>query len=227
MDHHGGKIAAGLFCLVVVWIIVFWLWTPAEPRISYGTTEAPVPVQSVSGGEPESRPRLPPVVTDPIKVAPEPRPLIRREPAPVNPPAQTGVIAPEFTDYTVQPGETFASIAQKFFGSRGKAEIIASANPLVDPTRIRAGRVIRIPKDPANIQGKPTAKTPASSPEAVKPSGQKTYTVASGDTLSGISRDQYGTSKHADLILKANRNVIREPKDLRAGQVLVIPPAPQ
>lgn len=227
MDHHGGKIAAGLFCLVVVWIIVFWLWTPAEPRISYGTTETAAPVQPVSGYEPESRPRLPPVVTDPIKTPPESRQPTRREPSQTNPPVTTGVIAPEFTDYTVQPGETFASIAQKFFGSRGKAEVIASANPLVDPTRIRAGRVIRIPKDPANIQGRPTAKAPASAPESAKPSGQKTYTVAPGDTLSGISRDHYGTSKHTDLILKANRNVIREPKDLRAGQVLVIPPAPQ
>ncbi|MBL8886037.1 MAG: LysM peptidoglycan-binding domain-containing protein [Phycisphaerales bacterium] len=224
MEHHGGKIAAGLLCLVVVWIIVFWLWTPTEGKISFSTADgskAEQPADDVI-----ARPKLPNVVADPglSKPAVQPAPLDTRP----GPRAVTGgVVAPEFEDYTVQPGETFASIALKFLGSRSKADVIASANPLVDPTRIRAGRVIRIPRDPANIQGKPTTRAPTPPrSDGSAPAGARTHTVEKGDTLTGISQKYYGTIKRIDLILKANRNVLNRAEDLRPGQVLQIPAAP-
>lgn len=223
MDHHGGKIAAGLFCLVVVWIIVFWLWTPTEAKISFSTADAGKSDRLVGG--PSVGPA--PQTSDPAPISPprterQPEP----KPVPVTPPGgRGGVVAPEFMDYTVQPGDTFASIALKFFGSRGKADVIANANPLVDPTRIRAGRVLRIPRDPANIQGKPTVRTPTTSEETAGVA--RTHTVVRGDTLTGISQKYYGTIKRIDLILQANRNVLSRADDLRPGQVLKIPPAPQ
>lgn len=234
MEHHGGKIAAGLLCLVVVWIIVFWLWTPTEAKISFSTADSPR--AELVREDPGARPRLPSVVEDPVdRTAGGRRGTGRNESGaagragtagadrPDGPPAGGGVVAPEFEDYTVQPGETFASIALKFFGSRSKADVIASANPLMDPRRIRAGRVIRIPRDPANIQGRPVARPVPVREEA---SGQvKTHTVESGDTLTGISQQYYGTIKQVDVILKANRNVLNKAEDLRPGQVLRIPPA--
>lgn len=222
MEHHGGKIAAGLLCLVVVWIIVFWLWTPTEGKISFSTADGAKTEQL--GEDALARPKLPHVVADPVIAKPAPQPA----PVQVQPKQTTGgVVAPEFEDYTVQPGETFASIALKFLGSRSKADIIASANPLVDPTRIRAGRVIRIPRDPANIQGKPTARAPTPRSDGPAPAGARTHTVEKGDTLTGISQQYYGTIKRIDLILKANRNVLNRAEDLRPGQVLQIPAAPQ
>lgn len=220
MEHHGGKIAAGLLCLVVVWIIVFWLWTPTEGKISFSTADGSKAEQPADDAL--ARPKLPPVVADPVftRPVPQPGPAEQR-------PASGGVVAPEFEEYTVQPGETFASIALKFLGSRSKADVIASANPLVDPTRIRAGRVIRIPRDPANIQGKPTARAPTPRSEGSAPAGVRTHTVEKGDTLTGISQKYYGTIKRIDLILKANRNVLNRAEDLRPGQVLQIPAAPQ
>lgn len=231
MDHHGGKIATGLFALVVIWIIVFWLWQPAEPGISFGDAsrhnEPNRP--TASGGESSTRPVLP----DPIVEVPQQRP----EPAkPANPePAapKPGVVAPEFTEYTVQPGDTFASIARRFYGSSGKAELIARANPLVDPTRIKNGRVLKIPKDPSNIQGKPVTASPPTAPgqtPGLSPSapaaGERRHTVERGDTLTSISKKYYGTIKKADVILKANRNVLSKAEDLRPGQTLAIPPSP-
>jgi nucleoid-associated protein YgaU len=131
------------------------------------------------------------------------------------------VIAPQFRDYTVRPGDTFQAIARRELGSGEHASAIARANPLLDPTRIRAGQVIRIPVDPRNIQGREIAtQTTHARPAAIE------YTVKSGDTLSGISRDFYGTTAHADHILSANRTVIPSARQLRAGQIIVIPPPP-
>ena len=55
-----------------------------------------------------------------------------------------------------------------------------------------------------------------------KKAGQ-TYVVRSGDTLFSISRKFYKSPKRWKSILEANKKDIRDPKDLTAGQTLVIP----
>jgi tetratricopeptide (TPR) repeat protein len=55
-----------------------------------------------------------------------------------------------------------------------------------------------------------------------KKAGQ-TYVVRSGDTLFSISRKFYKSPKRWKAILEANKKDIRDPKDLTAGQTLVIP----
>jgi len=237
VDHHGGKIATGLFALVVIWIIVFWLWQPAEPKISFGDGGKASEPTRPGPGDPSSGSNTRPSLPDPIVEIPPPK-VDAPEPKASEPAApKTGVIAPEFVEYTVQPGDTFASIARRFYGSSGKAELIARANPLVDPTRIKNGRVLKIPKDPSNIQGKPVTAAPPTAPSqspgqtpgssaSAPAAGERRHTVERGDTLTSISRKYYGTIRKTDLILKANRNVLSKPEDLRPGQTLVIPPAP-
>lgn len=51
----------------------------------------------------------------------------------------------------------------------------------------------------------------------------ETYTVQSGDTLSAISRQVYGTSARWMDIYQANRDRLSSPNSLSAGQVLRIP----
>jgi len=55
-----------------------------------------------------------------------------------------------------------------------------------------------------------------------KKAGQ-TYVVRSGDTLFSISRKFYKSPKRWKAILEANKKDIHDPKDLTAGQTLVIP----
>jgi tetratricopeptide (TPR) repeat protein len=55
-----------------------------------------------------------------------------------------------------------------------------------------------------------------------KKAGQ-TYVVQSGDTLFSISRKFYNSPTRWKAILEANKNNIRDPKDLTVGQTLVIP----
>jgi len=51
----------------------------------------------------------------------------------------------------------------------------------------------------------------------------KYHTVQSGDTLSGISYQYYGTEHKWQKILDANRDVIIDVKNLRPGMRLIIP----
>ena len=70
---------------------------------------------------------------------------------------------------------------------------------------------------------KPEVKVDLEIPEAKVDVEVRTYTVKRGDSLSSISRQFYGASKHYKLIFEANRDTIKSEKDLRLGQVLKIP----
>ena len=52
---------------------------------------------------------------------------------------------------------------------------------------------------------------------------QRTYTVASGDTLSAIAERFYGDANAYTRIFEANRDKLDNPDMIRAGQELVIP----
>ncbi len=62
------------------------------------------------------------------------------------------------------------------------------------------------------------------SADAVKEGGQ-TYTVKSGDTLSKISKQYYGDANEYMRIFYANRDKLKDPDEIQAGQQLTIPPA--
>lgn len=222
MANSGGRIAAGLVVLSAVWIAVYWWW-PVEPAIRF---ESPAESSSTVT-------ERPPVASESVKTlasAPMPPPVtLRPEPLPIG--SQQGVIAPTFTEDVIRPGDTFATIAQRHFGDSAKADAIARANPLMSAANLREGRVIRIPRDPANIQGQPVIKTasgqvtPAPAPEA-KPAAAQEYTVQKGDSLAKIARRVYGEERLADMIFQANRDVLTDPAKIRVGQKLKIPAKP-
>jgi nucleoid-associated protein YgaU len=51
----------------------------------------------------------------------------------------------------------------------------------------------------------------------------KTYTVKSGDTLSGIAKQQLGNANAYMKIFEANRDQLEDPDVIKPGQVLKIP----
>jgi nucleoid-associated protein YgaU len=125
--------------------------------------------------------------------------------------------------YTVKSGDTFSSIAAAKLGSENRWHVIAQANPLVDPARLRVGMVIRLP-DATTASQESNHDTLTSTAEA---SGGAVYVVREGDTLSSIARQYYGNSGKWEKIYNANRAAIgRDPGHVRAGMKLVIPPAP-
>lgn len=54
--------------------------------------------------------------------------------------------------------------------------------------------------------------------------GGETYTIKSGDTLSRISKQFYGDANEYMRIFYANRDHLKDPDKIQAGQQLVIPP---
>lgn len=209
MSDHAGRVFGFLAALAVVWIVIYWWWEPSAPPITYADAPSEQ-VQSPLGGAPAPEP-----------APPEPAPPIDR-PVPV--PAQVAVIPPRFREYTIKDGDTLESVARAELGSRRHIGAIREANPLADLDRLRVGRVIRIPIDPTNIQGRPVE--PAVAPLPGPAPMPQVHTVGPGETLSEIAKAHYGSVRYADLIFEANRDRLTSADDLREGQTLRLPPKP-
>ena len=71
--------------------------------------------------------------------------------------------------------------------------------------------------DFSDVQGSSTTTAPAAD-------ATQTYTVVAGDTLSKIARKFYGQANNWNKIFQANKDQIKNPDMIRAGQVFKIPP---
>ncbi|GEM_PF-6500875 len=130
-------------------------------------------------------------------------------------------------EYVVKSGDRGETIAKqvygrKFFGKQSAWELIAAANPGVNANRLKIGMRLVIPAAPAASEAAPVAH-PADS-VFTNVAGTRTYTVKSGDLLSGIAKKFYGKQSAWELIAAANPGV--NPNRLRIGTVLNIPDAP-
>ena len=135
-------------------------------------------------------------------------------------PSVGGVVPPTFDLYTVAPGDTASTISQKKYGTPKYWRQVLKANPLVDFMKLKAGRQIKVPVDPANIQGIPEKAQTDESPTL-------DYIVNEGDTLSSIATNLYGKSALWQLIRDANPGVInREGTNIRPGMTIKVPPPP-
>lgn len=103
--------------------------------------------------------------------------------------------APVLGTYTVKPGDTLSGIAQKYGTNY---QTLAAINGISDPNKIYVGQVIKVP-------GGSAAPT-------------KTYTVKSGDTLSGIA-----AANGTDVATLVRLNGISNPNLIYPGQVLRLP----
>jgi len=247
--------------MLCIWVAVYWLYEPTTRR-SVVLDDRPV---EAGADRPPALPDLPEPRSlppfDPQPAIPEamPRPSpaqpeVQSDPMPPAPVAGPGevLIPPQFDDYIVQSGDTFQTIARRFYGDAGRWKAISRANPLLTPEKLKPGvTVVRIPRDPDNIQGKvvkierpaqpsaPVLPAPNPEKEIVPPKsdpasaggvgamgGWRTYTVRDNDTLWGIAKQMYGRPSLTDLIAQANSDVLPDPDKLSPGIVLKIPPAP-
>jgi len=146
---------------------------------------------------------LNPQITDPNLIFPGQRICIPATAPPPPPPPPPACPPPNFL-YTVQPGDSLFTIAQRF-GTTVPA--ILALNPqITDPNLIFPGQRICIP----------VAPTPACPPPGFL------YTVQQGDTLFTIAQ-RFGTTVPA--ILAANPQ-ITDPNLIFPGQRICIPVAP-
>lgn len=104
--------------------------------------------------------------------------------------------APSGGTYVVKSGDTLSSIAAKYGTSW---QTLQALNGLPDPNKIYPGQTLKVPGG------------------ASAPSNAQTYTVKSGDTLSGIAA-KYGTTYQRLAAI----NGIADPNKIYPGQVIKI-----
>ncbi len=236
------KVVVVLALLLSVWVVAFWLHRPTDVDLS----GSPITSGPRSGSfQPASPPLVAvdvggtrPSLSEPSRAeTPEMRPpAVLGEngtpgPIPSPPPVRrTVTILPEFTEYTVQKGDvSFGVIARRVYGDSKWGDSIARANPFVTPNKLIVGRtVLRIAKDPTNIQGKAVTLGPSDAPLApgaapASAAGGRTYITQPGDTLSGISKKFYGKATLWKRIADANPEKLANPAKLKSGVELVIP----
>ncbi len=175
--------------------------------------------------------------TEPLPEAPledfTPTPNLN-QPVPANPPAGSSPVmgGPGDADvpqeglanvrtHVVEAGDSFSTIAKKYYGDINLYTIIQRANPGVDSRRLRPGQRLLIP-DQSSIPAAPAS--PASDQPAGAADAPGTYTVAPGDTLSLIASRKLGRAALWEDIYKLNRDVIGpDPANLKVGMKLKLP----
>ncbi len=217
MEERSSKVYLGLCILVLIWIGVYWAWEPGKSdnlRIStFKPAEAPID-------------------SDPVEIELLPDPVANEQPVTdilppdSSQPQSSQLIPPEFQAHTVVQGEIMQDIAKSYYGKSSMWNVIARANPRIDPLRLRAGMSLRIPLDPNNIQGRVVNTSTGDTDTA---NAQPTelvvdYIVQPGDSLSRIAQNYYGSARHADFIYQSNRDTLRSKDAIRVGQTLKLPP---
>lgn len=231
MDERSSRLFVGGCLLVLLWVGTYWAYDPGPardaPTISFDVPEdAGPPAEPAQARAPAETPARPaPPATGP-GAGESPAPVVT---TPAQPPADPGVrvVPPRFREHVIGPNETFETIAQRYYGAAGLGSVIARANPLKDPRRLRPGEVLRVPLDPENVQGVVVRADDGMRTEPPPaPDGVVEYRVKAGDSLSRIAQSYYGSVRHADFIFESNRDVLASPDRLRVGQVLRLPPLP-
>jgi nucleoid-associated protein YgaU len=135
--------------------------------------------------------------------------------------------APAHVPYVVKDGDTMTSIAEWWFGDGSAWERIAKLN-FVDPNRLRAGDVLRLPPRDGAAPAGGTGASGSGAAGGAPAAPEITYVVQAGDTLSSIAKAYYGSAEQWRVIHDANRAVIgASPDALEVGWKLRIPPAPK
>ena len=115
-------------------------------------------------------------------------------PSPSPSPSPSPAPSTDYITYVIQSGDTLSGIAARYGTTVSE---LTRLNGISDPDRIYAGNTLKVPESGASYQ---------------------TYTIRSGDTLSGIAA-RYGTTV-SEL---AKLNGISDPDRIYAGNTIRIP----
>ncbi|MEE8156410.1 MAG: LysM peptidoglycan-binding domain-containing protein [Phycisphaerales bacterium] len=190
---------------------------PVTGRIQRPSEDArPRQITGSANSKPADADRSEPEVpaNDPLAKSPNtPWPTADFAPAPSTsprtPPART-------VPYTVKQDDSLWTIADAWFGDANQWDLIAKANPLIDPDRLKLGQVLRLPPKDADRR-RPVRYR-------VSPNEPNSYTIRSGDSLWRIAKALYGDETKWSIIYDANRATIGpDPARLKVGRSLRIP----
>lgn len=129
---------------------------------------------------------------------------------PPKPPAPTA-------KHVILPGDSFAALAEKYYGSQRYTEFLMNANPAVEPRRMTVGSIVTIPP---LFQGQPSGARGTSAGRTA----ERPYEVREGDSLYAIAQAQLGSGDRWPEIYQLNRAAIgASPSSLDVGLILRMP----
>jgi nucleoid-associated protein YgaU len=128
-------------------------------------------------------------------------------------------LVPDTMLYTWQAGDTFAALAQRYYGRAELADRLRTVNEGRTESNLRPGEKLFVP-NPAVVAEVLSRRAVAGSPAG---GSSGVYVVQKGDVLGTISQKVYGTSKKWRQIFEANQDVLADANSLREGQKLRIP----
>lgn len=125
--------------------------------------------------------------------------------------------------HRVQPGDTFTSLAQGYYGDAKYAGFLRSSNPQLNGTaRLTVGSMIKIPPRPTGPML--LAKQPKKRRVDVKSASQRFYTVKPRDSFYKIARDQLGDAKRWEELFELNKALVHgDARKLQPGQKVRLP----
>lgn len=138
--------------------------------------------------------------------------------------------------YTVKSGDNLKKIAAYYFGDANVYKLIYERNKgtIKNVNMIYAGQTIILPSYAAVAQGVASITSAKPADPGVKPapgvsvplndgSGEFAYTVKSGDTLGRIAAYYYGNVNVYKLIYERNKDTLKSPNAIYAGQTIILP----
>jgi len=124
----------------------------------------------------------------------------------------------------VAQGQTLSHVALQELGDAKRWRELAAFNHLGADGAVVFGQLLYLPEVGAIISDPNDSESNTTNvpPEGSKSLIARQHTVVAGEFLGGISSRYYGTSKETARILAANH--LKNADQIRAGQVLIIPP---
>lgn len=140
--------------------------------------------------------------------------VAKKDPTPVNVDAANKAAAAAISNYVAKMGLTADGLAIGFDGASGTVIVqgMADTQETKEKILLCCGNVHGV----ENVQDQLGVTQAAAEPVF--------YTVVRGDTLSKISKEQYGNANLYNKIFEANRPMLSHPDKIYPGQMLRIPP---
>lgn len=179
--------------------------TPADASVLISSPPAPTPTIAAPNTQPLGSPTNSPTSS------------------PVEPKPDLGKAAVE--THRVQPGDTFATLSQTYYGNVKYSKFLAESNPGVsDPGRLALGSTVKIPPLPSDIDARMASAAPAKAPPSTVAGEKRTYKVKSGDSFYRIAKEQLGNAERWKELMELNKSLVHgDPTALQPGQTLILP----
>jgi nucleoid-associated protein YgaU len=177
--------------------------------VGRATNEAPYTVvepETLADSEQIPEPATPPVASEDLASVPEPSDSLPEPPVSEPGPSVSSPSPETLSPLPIERDSTSEADTDPAFAEES-APKPASVSP-----------------PPASQSSEALSETGSSSEVADAPAATRYHTVAEGDTLYSIARRIYGAGRYWTAIYEANRNLIKDPVELKLGWSLELPP---